>query len=70
MLFSHSFRAASEVPRRPRSYNVPVQGKIFWAAFTVLGLAADLFLPLAWALAATLPIILFSWWLAYRSGWF
>jgi hypothetical protein len=47
-----------------------VQRKIFWAAFTVLGIAADLFLPLWWALAATIPIVLFSWWLAYGSGWF
>jgi len=47
-----------------------VQRKIFWAAFAVLGLAADLFLPFRWALAATIPIIFLSWWLAYRSGWF
>ncbi len=31
---------------------------------------ADLSLPLWWALAATIPIGLLSWWLAYRSDWF
>jgi hypothetical protein len=47
-----------------------MQRKIFWMAFGVLGLVADLVLPLWWALAATLPILAFSWWLAYRSDWF
>jgi hypothetical protein len=27
-------------------------------------------LPLWWALAATIPIGYFSWWVAYRSDWF
>jgi hypothetical protein len=47
-----------------------MQRKIFWAAFTVMAVAADLFLPFWWALAATVPIVCISWWLAYRSGWF
>jgi hypothetical protein len=47
-----------------------VEKKIFWASFTILGLAADLFLPLSWALAATIPILFISWWVAYRSNWF
>jgi hypothetical protein len=47
-----------------------VQKKIFWALFAVLGLAADLFLPFKWALAATIPILLVSWWVAFRSNWF
>ncbi|MGD1209847.1 MAG: hypothetical protein ABR973_00635 [Candidatus Acidiferrales bacterium] len=47
-----------------------MEKKIFWGSFTVLGVAADLALPLWWALAATIPIALVSWWLAYRSGWF
>jgi hypothetical protein len=47
-----------------------MEKKIFWAVFTVLGVAADLFLPLWPALIATIPIALFSWWLAYRSNWF
>jgi hypothetical protein len=47
-----------------------VQNKIFWAAFTLLGVFADMFLPLWWGLAATIPILAFSWWLAYRSDWF
>jgi len=46
--------------------------KIFWTVFMALGAVAvaDLSLPLWWALAATIPIGLASWWLAYRSDWF
>jgi len=47
-----------------------VQRKIFWAVFTLLGLLADLALPLWWALAATVPIVFAAWWIAYRSDWF
>ena len=47
-----------------------MERKVFWTAFTVLGIVADFSLPLWWALAATIPIGLASWWLAYRSGWF
>ena len=36
----------------------------------VLGLLADMALPLWWALAATIPIGVMSWWIAYRSDWF
>jgi len=47
-----------------------MERKIFWASFTVLGLLADFVLPIWWALAATIPIVFVSWWVAYRSGWF
>jgi hypothetical protein len=47
-----------------------MERKIFWLTFTVLGLFADLILPLWWALGATIPIIVLSWWIAYRSDWF
>lgn len=47
-----------------------MERKIFWIAFTVLGLVADVVLPIWWALGATVPIGYMSWWLAYRSGWF
>ena len=47
-----------------------MQRKIFWLSFTVLSLLADFFLPLKWALAATLPLLALSWWIAYRSDWF
>jgi hypothetical protein len=46
-----------------------MERKIFWGSFTVLGLAADLFLPLWWAIGATIPIVIFSWWFAYRKDW-
>jgi hypothetical protein len=55
---------------RPAGYNGRVEKKIFWGSFTILGLVADLAFPLWWALAATIPIGVFSWWLAYRSDWF
>ena len=47
-----------------------MQRKIFWGLVFVLGLVADLALPLWWALAATVPIGVVSWWVAYRSDWF
>jgi len=47
-----------------------VQRKIFWITFTLLGLLADLVLPLWWGLGATIPLCILSWWIAYRSGWF
>ena len=47
-----------------------MQRKIFWMSFTAIGLVADLILPFWWALGATVPILAFCWWLAYRSDWF
>jgi hypothetical protein len=47
-----------------------MQRKVFWITFSVLGVIADFTLPLWWAFAATLPIGVASWWLAYRSDWF
>ncbi len=59
------------LPRAPaNAYNFSMERKIFWGFFIVLGLIADWLLPLWWALAATLPIIYVSWWIAYRSDWF
>lgn len=52
------------------SYNRSMERKIFWMVFTVLGLIADFLLPLWLGLAATVPILFFSWWVAYRSDWF
>jgi hypothetical protein len=47
-----------------------MQRKVFWITFGVLGLIADITLPLWWALAVTVPIGAVSWWVAYRSEWF
>jgi hypothetical protein len=47
-----------------------MERKIFWLTFIVLGLVADMILPLWWGLAATIPIMFISWWVAYRSNWF
>jgi hypothetical protein len=46
-----------------------MERKVFWTSFTILGLVADFALPLWWALAATIPLGVLCWWLAYRSGW-
>jgi hypothetical protein len=47
-----------------------MQRKIFWIVLSLLGIIADMVLPLWWALAATIPIFYVSWWVAYRSDWF
>jgi hypothetical protein len=47
-----------------------VEKKIFWMIFLVLSLLADFTLPLMWGLLATFPILLLSWWIAYKSEWF
>lgn len=47
-----------------------MERKVFWLIFLGLGLFADVLLPLWWSLAATVPILGLSWWIAYRSGWF
>jgi len=47
-----------------------LQKKIFWLSFIVLGTIADIELPLLWAVILTLPILVFCWWIAYRTDWF
>jgi len=47
-----------------------MQRRIFWLVFVVLGLVADLILPIWWGLLVSIPIVVISWWVAYRSGWF
>jgi hypothetical protein len=47
-----------------------MERKIFWLTFTILSFAVDFFLPLWWALGATIPICVLCWWIAYCSGWF
>jgi uncharacterized membrane protein len=47
-----------------------MERKIFWTMVVVLSLIADIALPLLWGLLATIPIMLFSWWFAYRSDLF
>jgi hypothetical protein len=47
-----------------------MERKIFWITFTFLSVVADFVLPLWWAIGATVPIFVVSWWLAYRSGRF
>jgi hypothetical protein len=47
-----------------------MQRKVFWITFIMLGLMADLALPLMWGIISTVPIFIASWWLAYKSDWF
>jgi hypothetical protein len=47
-----------------------MEKKVFWLSLALFGLIADLTLPLIWAALATVPIVVLSWWIAYRSGWF
>jgi uncharacterized membrane protein len=47
-----------------------MERKVFWMLFIVLGLMADFILPLMWGVIATVPILILSWWVAYRSEWF
>lgn len=47
-----------------------MEKKIFWLSLAFFSLIADFTLPLIWAAVATLPIVVLSWWIAYRSGWF
>jgi uncharacterized membrane protein len=47
-----------------------VQNKIFWTLVLVLSLVADMVLPLMWGLLASIPIVIISWWIVYRSEWF
>jgi hypothetical protein len=46
-----------------------MQRKIFWISLTVLSCAAYA-LPIWWGLLSTIPIVIASWWIAYRSNWF
>ena len=47
-----------------------MEKKIFWICFLLLDTVAGIELPLWWALFATIPAVVISWWIAYRSGWF
>lgn len=46
-----------------------MEKKVFWGIFMLLSLVADFVFPLVWSLVLTLPILVLSWWIAYRSGW-
>ena len=47
-----------------------MQKRVFWISFLLLGLIADVSLPLIWSIIATIPIMFLCWWIAYRSDWF
>lgn len=47
-----------------------MQRKVMWILIIVLGGVAGFILPLWWGIVANIPIIFFSWWVAYRTDWF
>jgi len=47
-----------------------MKNKVFWLLLISVSLVADFTLPLMWGIAATIPIIIVSWWVAYKSEWF
>jgi hypothetical protein len=61
-------RAAHAMLEQSTPEQKPMQRKIFWITFLILGLIADFALPMWWALGATIPIFCISWWVAYRSN--
>jgi hypothetical protein len=70
MLLQHARRDHGE-PDRFRAHEVlQMERKVFWIMFILLGLIADIVLPLMWGIIATVPIFILSWWVAYRSEWF
>ncbi len=44
--------------------------KAFWTVFSLTTTAAGFAMPFVWSMVATIPLFVFSWWLAYRSGLF
>ena len=47
-----------------------MQRKVFWITFLLLSVGVDFIFPLIWGLVLTIPVVILSWWVAYRSGWF
>ncbi len=47
-----------------------LQSKIFWATFTIVSLIVDFNVSMMWSLILQIPLLVLSWWFAYRSGWF
>lgn len=47
-----------------------MQRKLFWLIFGSLCLVADFTLPIVWGIVLTFPLLVLSWWITYRSGWF
>ena len=69
-IVEETLQAGAQCGVLERLYTGLMERKVFWLTFAFLGLVADFVLPLWWAMGATVPIFAFSWWLAYRSGWF
>jgi hypothetical protein len=65
-----SLSAVTLTARVIRYNRADMQRKVFWLTFSALGIIADLALPFWWAMAATIPVGMLAWWIAYRSDWF
>ena len=46
-----------------------MQRKIFWAIFIGLDTVVGFMVSFMWSLILTIPIIILSWWITYKSGW-
>ena len=46
-----------------------MQRKIFWVIFLGLDTIVGFMVPLVWGVILTIPIIVLSWWITYKSGW-
>ncbi len=44
--------------------------KIFWTIYIVISLIADFTLSFTWSLILAVPLLILSWWIAFKSGWF
>ena len=47
-----------------------LQQKIFWIIYLILSTAISFMVSFMWSLILSIPLIVISWWIAYRSGWF
>lgn len=64
----HGARGAISLNQTQRQ--AVLQKKIFWLVFIGLDMMTGFVVSFVWSLILTLPIIVLSWWIAYKSGWF
>jgi hypothetical protein len=47
-----------------------MQKRMFWLILIGLDTVVGFAVSFMWSLVLTIPIIVLSWWIAYKSGWF
>ena len=60
----------AQISLNQRQRQAVLQKKIFWLVFIGLDMMTGFAVSFVWSLILTLPIIVLSWWIAYKSGWF